>query len=226
MATTICFSKGTQLRPECKHDFLDAHVSEWRERSVHQRCGLRDFQSSQHAITRDHRLPGSHKYGVFMHYMRSFTIMDFEETPIIKGSPATGLKCKREKIGFKAFYSEDTECLVERRYSTALNIFPIHSPSGHYVLLSLIDAGEHEYGVWSHSPTNDITSYNRWKPWKRYGIYPAAIYSGVSVFQLQICSFIESWESDWNNTLTRINQMVSVKVRSSRIHSLAKRQKS
>ncbi|PTB64876.1 hypothetical protein BBK36DRAFT_1170546 [Trichoderma citrinoviride] len=157
-------------------------------------------------------LPGSHKYGVFMHYMRSFTIMDFEETPIIKGSPATGLKCKRENIGFKAFYSEDTECLVERRYSTALNIFPIHSPSGHYVLLSLIDAGEHEYGVWSHSPTNDITSYNRWKPWKRYGIYPAAIYSGVSVFQLQICSFIESWESDWNNTLTRINQMVSVKL--------------
>ncbi|OTA03271.1 hypothetical protein A9Z42_0037190 [Trichoderma parareesei] len=157
-------------------------------------------------------LPGSHKYGVFMHYMRSFTIMDFEETPIIKSGPATGLKCKREKIGFKAFYSEDTECLVERRYSTALSIFPIHSPSGHYVLLSLIDAGEHEYGVWSHSPTNDITSYNRWKPWKRYGIYPAAIYSGVSVFQLQICSFIESWENDWNTTITRINQMVSVKL--------------
>ncbi|EGR44842.1 uncharacterized protein TRIREDRAFT_111758 [Trichoderma reesei QM6a] len=156
-------------------------------------------------------LPGSHKYGVFMHYMRSFTIMDFEETPVIKGGPATGLKCKREKIGFKAFYSEDTECLVERRYSTALSIFPIHSPSGHYVLLSLIDAGEHEYGVWSHSPTNDITSYNRWKPWKRYGIYPAAVYSGVSVFQLQICSFIESWENDWNTTISRINQMVSVK---------------
>ncbi|KAL7811316.1 hypothetical protein V8C26DRAFT_422420 [Trichoderma gracile] len=150
-------------------------------------------------------------YGVFMHYMRSFTIMDFDETPIVKGGPATGLKCKREKIGFKAFYSEDTECLVERRYSTALSIFPIHSPSGHYVLLSLIDAGEHEYGVWSHSPTNDITSYNRWKPWKRYGIYPAAIYSGVSVFQLQICSFIEAWENDWNTTITRINQMVSVK---------------
>ncbi|KAL7936565.1 hypothetical protein V8C35DRAFT_277984 [Trichoderma chlorosporum] len=217
IATIICLSKNHRIFLNQQYDFLAAHFLDWRERSVPEKSGLRDFQSSRHTITPPHQEPGSHSYGVFMHYMRSFTVNHAQENPAIEGTPSSGLKCRRESIDFKGFYHERTQTLVERRYSTALSLFPMQSPGGHFALLSLIDVGKYGIDEWENSAA-ETQQFSNGNFWNKYGIFAAGLYTGVSIFQVEICSFIELWEEDWNETITRINDMVSVKVSRSSYH--------
>jgi hypothetical protein len=152
-----------------------------------------------------------------MHYMRSFTVVKTDaEAQRFGPKHQLGLKCNREWISFQGFYGQGTLKLAERRYSTTLSMLPILKPMGHYVLLSVVDTdqrtGYEDRNVWSGSPASYDPTTDRISPWKRYGLYPAGIYTGLAVLQLQICAFIDSWEADWNDTIDHIDGMVSVKV--------------
>ncbi|KAL7913956.1 hypothetical protein GGI35DRAFT_230869 [Trichoderma velutinum] len=215
MATILCLSKANKILPQHQHDFLAAHASDWHEIATLLKSGRREFQSSRHIIAPLYEDPGLLTYGVLMHFMRSFTVIysdeSLGESPICKETPASGLRCRREKINVKAFYSEYTRTLVERRYSTVLSFFPAQFPGGNFALLSLVDVSRYQPSVWDNSAAN-IHEESRGNAWKNYGIYPAGLYTGISIFQLEICSFIESWERDWNKTINQIEMMVSVTV--------------
>lgn len=66
--------------------------------------------------------------------------------------------------------------------------------------------------VWHDYPGSSFDFRDRGKPWEIFGILPAGLYSGISVFQLQICATIKAWEQDWISTVDFIDDLVSVKV--------------
>ncbi|KAL6825820.1 hypothetical protein J3E69DRAFT_380921 [Trichoderma sp. SZMC 28015] len=206
MATILCLSRIKDSFPKRQYDFVDTHL---HGRSMPKATGLSQFQSSRHIIAREYDDPGLLYYGAFMHHMTSFTVFNSEQGPFRKENPSSGFKCERMKIHLKAFYDDNTQSLVQRRYSTMLSVFPTHYPSGHFVLLSLIDIGEYELKTRDKTAA-DTGDHSREERWKNYGIYPAGLYAGISVLQLEICSFIELWENDWNLTINRIEEMVSV----------------
>jgi hypothetical protein len=49
-------------------------------------------------------------------------------------------------------------------------------------------------------------------PWRKYGIHIAGLCTGVSMFQYQICAFIDSWEENWKLTAKEMDKMVLLKV--------------
>ncbi|KAH8807619.1 hypothetical protein F5884DRAFT_880853 [Xylogone sp. PMI_703] len=61
--------------------------------------------------------------------MRLFVVINepISEQPRLK---ASGLQCQRESIHLKGFYNEKIVHFMERRYSTALNLFPLQHPFG------------------------------------------------------------------------------------------------
>jgi hypothetical protein len=161
--------------------------------------------------------PGSHRYGVYMHYMRSFTVVDgSSDSSRMEQDTPSGLKCSREWISFQGFYGQGEITIAERRYSTTLSMLPMLRPLGHYALLSIVDTDQRvkveDRNVWRGSPGAYDPVTNRMSPWKKYGLYPAGLYTGMAVFQLQICAFVDAWEADWNETIDHVDGMVSVKV--------------
>ncbi|KAI9168065.1 hypothetical protein HJFPF1_04209 [Paramyrothecium foliicola] len=217
IATILCLGQGPRYWPYGGPQFLHAHLSEWSDKPLHATCRTRIFQSATCEAPSNPLNPGSHRYGVFMHYMRSFSVVDdFVDDSRWEAQSPPGLKCSREYISFEGFYGQGTIKLAERRYSTTLSMLPILRPLGHYILLSLIDTDQrtkdHDRNVWRGSPGFYDPVTNRTSPWKRYGLFPAGIHTGMAVFQLQICAFIESWEADWNDTIDHMDAMVSVKL--------------
>jgi hypothetical protein len=43
IATILSVAEGTCFNPEGGPEFLDGHISEWRERSTHDRCGMKHY---------------------------------------------------------------------------------------------------------------------------------------------------------------------------------------
>ncbi|KAI0817959.1 hypothetical protein GGR55DRAFT_49829 [Xylaria sp. FL0064] len=147
---------------------------------------------------------------VFMHYMRSF-IVCLDEGSTHTKQPASGLKCLRDHITFRGFYNNTLTKLIETRYSTALSLLPLQRPAGHYVLVSICDGQQKEVAkMFDESPGGDISFRRDSVLLKRYGIYPAGLLTGISMFQVQICVFIDSWEQDWTCTIGHIDKMVSL----------------
>lgn len=66
--------------------------------------------------------------------------------------------------------------------------------------------------MFDSSPGGDFHTQGRAIPWNKFGIYPAGLDTGISIFQLQICVFIELWEEYWTTTIAQIDETVSLKV--------------
>lgn len=204
--TILFFARGPKYYLEGGPEFLDSHVSEWRERTLHNRCGMRDIKGTESEYISF--LDEPHEVGVFFHYMRSFFCLTGDETNV---EVADGFQCKRRLL--KISHSDRALQLRERRYSIALNVFPFPRPCGVFTLLSLMDEVKSERNSrWRYSLTAHEYIEDRAIPWGRYGILPAGLYTGISVFQLQICAFIEAWELDWDETINKLADIVSVKV--------------
>ncbi|KAI1277159.1 hypothetical protein F5Y07DRAFT_398742 [Xylaria sp. FL0933] len=187
--------------------FLDGHIAGWREQPAHDRCWARPLNIPEHSVSITHQEVMS---GIFTHYMRSF-IVDSSGNVKSTKPHAPSLKCLREYITFRGFYTGEATKLTEKRYSTALNILPLQKPAGHYVLVSICDGQQNDVRrMFDESPGGEIFSAHPSAPWKKYGIYPAGLYTGICMLQLQICAFIESWEQDWTCTVNHIDRMVSL----------------
>ncbi|KAI1155857.1 hypothetical protein F4825DRAFT_447099 [Nemania diffusa] len=180
-AAILAFVPGIGSTPEGNPEFLDEHIAEWRERPLLHRCGMRDLEIANNPWAPS--LPPQNSVmlsGVFMHYMRSFTVYRSDEERRPKRLNDPGLKCLREHVTFQGFYDGTTTKLIERRYSTALG--------------------------------GDFHTQGRAIPWNKFGIYPAGLDTGISIFQLQICVFIELWEEYWTTTIAQIDETVSLKL--------------
>lgn len=194
---------------------LKRHAGSWQEFIARDQAGLMTFRSSTLGQFRPCS-NGAFYCGLFRHFMRSFTVVDFEENEVHDGPGHPGLKCDREWITVDGFYRDSALKLVERRYSIALSLLPLQRTCGNYVLVSIADIGKYDIGrVWNIAP-----GFRNWdgKPdkrtWRTYGIQPAGLYTGVSMFQIQVCVFITSWRNDWITTIDAVDKMVSVSVRS------------
>ncbi|KAG8667835.1 hypothetical protein FPOAC2_13037 [Fusarium poae] len=206
IATILSVAEGTCFNPEGGPEFLDGHISEWRERSTHDRCGMKHYHVPV-AVSG----AGFSMSGVFMHYMRSFIVCNFSSRPCPNAGSPVGLKCIRTRMTFEGFYDSKTLTMEERRYSTALNILPHNAPYGHYALCSIVEGTPQQtWNIWRCAPAAHHHVADRSYLWKRYGILPAGLYTGISMFQLQICSFIESWEQDWHATIDQIDSTISI----------------
>lgn len=213
IAAMLCLvrSRGFDNCP----DFLDAHIGGWEEWPMQDRHGLKSFQSSTLSVGPSRNNPGNIVYGRYLHYLRSFTVVDFDENRAHEGPDHAGLKCAREWVTIEGLYRDSILKLVERRYSVALNFLPLQRPCGHYALVSVADTSDNDIPrVWNVSLDfgRRNTGTNRETPWKTFGIQPAGLYTGVSVFQVQICAFIASWRDDWITTVDAVDGMVSVSV--------------
>ncbi|KAI0428867.1 hypothetical protein F5Y09DRAFT_275863 [Xylaria sp. FL1042] len=134
-AVIIALVKGNVISPRDGPEFLDGHIAEWRERSLHGRCGVKPMNiPDYYANFREHEIVGS----VFMHYMRSF-IMNLGEDSTHANPHASGLKCLREHITFRGYNNGRLTKLIEKRYSTALSLLLFQKPAAHYVLVSICD---------------------------------------------------------------------------------------
>ncbi|KAI0107887.1 hypothetical protein GGR51DRAFT_559222 [Nemania sp. FL0031] len=224
-AAILCLVRGYS-QPFYGPEFLHGHIARWRERPTSARCDMRMLGSYQEPMLshsqgapprslgeqEDYpRIHGMHS-GIFMHYMRSFIVIDPNEMATHPNPHTLGFKCLREQVTFEGFYDGAMTKLVEKRYSTVLGILPLQKPAGHYALVSICDGQQWDVReMLEGSPGGRVWSERGVGSWKRYGIYPAGLYTGVSMFQIQICVFIESWERDWTATITRIDEMVSLK---------------
>ncbi|KAI1127128.1 hypothetical protein F5Y10DRAFT_200665 [Nemania abortiva] len=200
--------------------FLYGHIAKWQERPANTRCymGFLDrFQVRGHSGEGDLLSPPVLEYltmgrGVFLHYMRSFIVVDSNEKAPHTKPHAPGFKCLRDQIAFKGFFDGTKTALIEKRYSTALGLLPLQKPAGNYALVSICDGQQEDvFDMFSNSPGGRKSEHVRRLEWRKYGIYPAGLYTGVSMLQLQICVFIDSWEQDWASTITRIIEKVSLK---------------
>lgn len=210
IASILCLvrSRGLDNHPE----FFDGHVGAWQEWPVQHRHGLKSFQSPNHRLGPFPSNRGKIIYGRLLHYLRSFTIVDFDQGREHEGHDHPGLRCAREWVTVEGLYRESTLKLLERRFSVALSVLPMRRPCGHYSLLSIADASDDDVAkVWHLSPGREPgPSYEG--SWKAFGIQPAGLYTGVSMFQMQICAFITVWRDDWITTVHAIDDMVSVSV--------------
>ncbi|KAI0185190.1 hypothetical protein EV127DRAFT_412459 [Xylaria flabelliformis] len=205
-AAIISFVQGgllSQNGPE----FLDGHIAQWRERSEHDRYSFLEFRLDDGPT-----IPGSWRIelsGVIMHYMRSFIVVDLTKKATHTRPHAPGLKCLRENITFRGFYSATKTKLIEKRYSIAVRLLPLKKPAGHYALVSICDGQDIDVRFMFEKSPGSIE--NGSGLWAKYGIYPAGLYTGISIFQLQLCVCIDSWEQDWIFTMRRIDEMVSLR---------------
>ncbi|KAK5998073.1 hypothetical protein PT974_00445 [Cladobotryum mycophilum] len=215
VATTLCFVRGSMITCYNDPEFLDGHLGDWRERSIEERTGTRLFTSSQHPLGTRFDSPRRLRYGVFMHYMQSFMVCKSTDAQDPTKQPHSGIKCKREQMTLKSPFDGRSLKLTERRYSTALSLFPMERPLGHYTLVSIIDAkeNENELELFKNSPVDGMFIPRTSNAWSHYGLLPAGLFTGVSAFQLQICSFIDTWEKDWRNTMNELDILISVKLR-------------
>ncbi|KAI1749812.1 hypothetical protein F4782DRAFT_549407 [Xylaria castorea] len=211
-AAIICLviNEVAKFHPTRGPEFLDGHIAEWRERSENARSAV-----IYASLPNDCSLPftGGHKMvlsGVFMHYMRSFIVVNRNEkvTPMKLHGP--GLKCCREYITFEGFYNATKTKLIEKRYSTVVRLLPLQKPAGHYSLISICDGQEEDVQLMFERSPGGLKRAPIF--WKGHGIYPAGLYTGISMFQFQIHLFIDPWEQDWTSTIKRIDEMVSLKL--------------
>ncbi|KAI0861623.1 hypothetical protein F4860DRAFT_513772 [Xylaria cubensis] len=191
----------------CDLDFLDGHIADWRKQPEVTQGGPGVFilRDSPPVNGRDETV----QIESFTHHMRSFTVVSPNGETANAKPPVPGFKCLRENKSFWGFYSAIKTELIEKRYSTALKLLPLQKPAGHYALVSIYDGMQQDAQfVFHNSPGytgHTLTS------WEQYNIYPAGLNTGISMFQLQICVFIDSWEQDWILTMKQIDEMVTLK---------------
>ncbi|KAI1738053.1 hypothetical protein F4680DRAFT_426907 [Xylaria scruposa] len=205
-AAIICLVRGNEMFPQGGPEFLDGHIAEWRERSEHDRCGFTSLRPPNNPSPQFIYILS----GVFMHYMRSFVVVNFNEKATHTKPHAPGLKCLREHITFAGFYNATKTKLIEKRYSTAVRLLPLQKPAGNYALVSICDGQQKDVELMFERSPGGVG--NDGMTWEKYGIYPAGLWTGISMFQLQICIFIDSWEQDWTSTIKQIDEMVSLKL--------------
>jgi hypothetical protein len=198
VATILCLSKMLGLsRGASNVGFLDGYLNDWSERSARDRLSEGSVQGED--------------YFMFVQHMRSFVIIDTSDALAPQAPEAlTGIFCKRERATLNS-PEGGFLTLSERRFSACLSVLPVKSPLGSYVLLSVVDdfdlPPDKGKGVYSTSVLSGPANC-----WTRFGLLPADSYTGIGVFQLQLCSFIDRWEEDWNATLDAIDSLVSVNV--------------
>lgn len=215
----MCLGRGTSHA-----DLLEAHVEEWKhDESIY-------YMVSNSHIVSPHVGGKEAPVGAFFHVkfryeMRSFTVERNPEEPSARykihpnrNKTHPKLKCAREWVDLEGLYGQGSLRYVERRYSTVLSMLPSCPPCGYFALVSAVDLDamatprRSRSRVWLHAPGSEEHPGKRLEPWKRYGLYPAGVYTGLSLLQLQLCSFIEAWEHDWNETVDSLDNMVFVKV--------------
>ncbi|KAF4996973.1 hypothetical protein FGRMN_4191 [Fusarium graminum] len=190
----LCFSEGNE--DVLSFDLLGYHLSEWREHSAQRRVGL-ITSGSDKASTSSIWSTGT------VYRMRCF-VVDRPEEAVSRPTPAVpGLPCFREKVTFRVLYDDSKISLVEERYPMAVNMFALHHP---------MDSGPRSE---KHILFEDVIhgTVKDQVPWQRYGIQIAGLCTGVSMFQFQICTFVDFWEKDWDKTMKRIDEMVVLKVK-------------
>ncbi|KAI0479925.1 hypothetical protein F4859DRAFT_453943 [Xylaria cf. heliscus] len=209
-AAIICLVQGSEYTSG--PTFLEGHIARWREQSEDDRYGMANLNLSDDLTSYFH-VRCDMMSGVFMYYMRSFIVLNRNEKGPHTKRQAPGLKCLREHVSFQGFYDGTMTRLIEKRYSTALGLLPLQAPSGHYCLVSICDGQQKDVKtMFEESPAGSVYSGQTHKPWEKYGIYPAGLYTGISMFQIQICVFIDAWEQDWTVTIKQIDEMVSLKL--------------
>ncbi len=176
--------------------------------SIIRRCGKKRSPAADYygsATNSTMRKQGLEEMGCLIHYMRSFVIAEVREGT----ATSVGFQCRRQTLEISQ--SNDVLRLREKRYSVALNLFPLQRPCGKFSLLSVVDIAESR--DWTNCCSYLSLPSVRVSPWATYGILPAGLYTGISAFQLHLCSFIDNWEEDWSHTIDKIGDFVSVKVR-------------
>ncbi|KAF7533832.1 hypothetical protein G7054_g6726 [Neopestalotiopsis clavispora] len=143
-----------------------------------------------------------------MHFMRSFVATDSFGPTQTKVPMIPGMRCYRDHVTFRGLYDDkdsEPKKLLERRYSIGLAMLPLQRPAGHFCLVSIHD---HIGTLWD--------GYLDWGEyearWKRFGLRPAGLYSGICVFQLEICVCIVRWEGDWTITIRELEEKISLKL--------------
>lgn len=189
-------------------EFLACHIAKWEER----------LTLGYNAWSNLNPTSGSIRLQVSLVYpMRSFVLDsqagDMDET-VRSGSEAQGFTCSRQSVCLEPYYQGNSRIqLVEKRYTTAVSLLSFSPPAGHFVLASMCDGQQKEdiKFMLRDTPSGNFST-NTIENWKRYGIYPAGPYTGVSVFILQICACIDSWETDWHHTIRQIDECLSLGV--------------
>ena len=198
--------------------FLISHIEKWQKGSVESRFWLRNLNVKVHGWESLDEFHGHS--GMIIHHMRSFVVAYRHGMMRSQSPPTPGLKCHREHVTFQGFYDDGDSTpikLIENRYSTTVTVHPLQRPAGNFVLVSICD-GDYLISHFKELSRDINNQDDRWPSWKNTGILLAGLYTGVSMFQLQICDIIDSWEQDWKQTIKRIDEKVILKVRSSRIH--------
>lgn len=189
-------------------EFLEQYIRAWQELPV----VLRNWADVIPNQAGDWALRSSRReylfYYTLLHHLRAFTPADPEADQEQQPTAGrAGLKCSRDWVTFTGFYGESAMKLVERRYSVAVSILPLQRPCGHYVLASIVDGSQprkrSDLGINSFSGM----------PRETFGIQPAGLCNGISVFQIQLCGLIAMWKADWINTIDEVDKKVSVTVR-------------
>ncbi|KXJ85611.1 hypothetical protein Micbo1qcDRAFT_237410 [Microdochium bolleyi] len=208
--------------------FLDSHATAWRERDKGVCYEVAKFQSSSSAMSlTNNESPGRLSHGILMFHLRSFIVAtdpagttESSSKPPLHAVPEEqhhsfpGVRCVRERTAFQGFYDGQTLQLVERRYSTALSMLPLDAPAGRFALVSVADTSspQDRDEVWAEAPGYERVYEERNRPWTKFGLRSVGLYTGLAAMQLQICSFLEGWERDWNRTIDAIDSKISVQL--------------
>jgi hypothetical protein len=188
--------------------FLEQCIQAWQELPVFARYWPSKFASPASAWSSSESYRERLYYYTLVHHLRSFTPANSRADQEQPAAGDAGLKCARDWVTIASLYGETATKLVERPYSVAVSVFPRQRQCGHYVLASIVDPSldgmPFDPGVF-----DEINGMPR----ETFGIQPAGLYNGVSVFQIQLCALITAWKVDWISTIDEVDKMVSVTVR-------------
>lgn len=204
-AGALCFIAGDRGLVRGNPNFLIDHIAEWRFSPT----SVRGSRRTHHDTTPWAGSELEFCSNTMMHSMRSFYVLEPDE-PMRNKNPSTpGLRCYREYVTFRGLYDDNSgkpRILLERRHSIGLAMLPFQRPAGHFCLVNIRD---------KKGPTNGDHRPKYEDRWREYGLRPAGLYSGLSVFQLEICASIDMWEADWSETIRWLDDKVTLKVCSS-----------
>ncbi|KAH7308515.1 hypothetical protein B0I35DRAFT_442107 [Stachybotrys elegans] len=206
----LCFSRTEHL----DHSrLLDSHIRQWRERLPTdlvlpiERCSAKVSYIASVAM---------------IYQMRCFVVAHPGQGAGPMKPPEPALRCLRDEVTFRGFYGDSRIRLVEERYTTFLHMLPVYVPVGHFGLLTISDQNNPHNLLKHHQKVSENSLFDGiyancpdpedQVPWRRYGLELAGLCTGVSMFQFQICIFIDTWETNWSHTIKCIDEMVILKL--------------
>ncbi|KAK3381920.1 hypothetical protein B0H63DRAFT_476879 [Podospora didyma] len=137
------------------------------------------------------------------HSIRSFESRDV----FFYGPRPAGIRASRQSALLRRPDDGQTLELTEKRFSLQLRISTTTGSHGSYSIISFMDLRE----MWK--PRFQENNRGHDPRWKRFGLHvPPPCFTGLAVFQFQLCSIIVAWQKDWKEILDSVEEMVSLQI--------------